>query len=106
MGRIRPNVPMRVQHRRGAMWVLNSAALAGRARTPRPSGRRTRPGRRADRSDPARRRFGLGRTCWRPVPDIPALGRVLAGYGITAVTDGTSDLEPAVAASLTTLPQQ
>lgn len=95
-----PHRPLRVQHRSGARWVLNSAAILAlaldhrdhpgieRDATGRPSGRLHR----ADRwlrdllpaDDP---------------PDLAALGARLAGYGVTGVTDTTpytrtADLQP------------
>jgi predicted amidohydrolase YtcJ len=105
LDRIRPDVPVRVQHRSGAMWVLNSAALTrigpldhpGLDRDPdgTPTGRLHRGDDwlrdRLPRSDP---------------PDVRELGRALAGYGITAVTDATPDLDDAAISSLTAVPQR
>jgi predicted amidohydrolase YtcJ len=96
---IRPDVPMRVQHRSGALWILNSAALATvaavlddtadveRDTTGRPNGRLWR--------YDARLRPALPDT----PPDLTAVGRTLARVGITSVTDATPDLDP-VALSL------
>jgi predicted amidohydrolase YtcJ len=83
--------PVRVQHRGGALWVLNSAALAAAQ-----LGRET---------DPDVERDATGRLTgrlWRwdaklvsPVaPDLRAVGERLARLGITGVTDATPDLDP------------
>ena len=82
--------PTRVQHRTGAMWVLNSAAVSAagldgadeagieRDGTGRPTGR------------------VFGADAWlrsRVGPtegvDLAAIGAELAGYGVTGVTDAT-----------------
>jgi predicted amidohydrolase YtcJ len=98
---IRPDVPVRVQHRSGAMWVLNSAALAatsaaGAARqgverdaAGRPTGRLWR----AD--DWLRDRLGT-----RALPGLAAVGAQFLGYGVTAVTDATPDLDEAAISSI------
>lgn len=83
-----PTVPVRIQHRSGVLWTLNSAGLAliglgdhadGRVRSadPRLSSALTR-------ND-----IGLGE-----------LSAQLAGYGVTGVTDATPDLDPADIAAL------
>ena len=105
---IRPEVPVRLQHRSGALWVVNSAAadvlgLAGqhadgieRDAAGRPTGRLWR----LDRW--LRERLGPA-----PVPDMGALGRRLCSYGITGVTDATPDLTPPTAGLLgAALPQR
>jgi hypothetical protein len=80
---------VRVSHRSGALWVLNTAALQGlsswddagveRGDDGRPTGRLWR----ADH---------LLREGSAP-PDLAGLGRQLAGYGITHLTDATPDLD-------------
>jgi predicted amidohydrolase YtcJ len=92
---MRPEVPVRVQHRSGALWVVNTAAaealgLAGqdaegieRDAAGRPSGRLWR----LDRW--LRERLGPA-----AVPDLAGLGRRLCAYGITGVTDATPGLTP------------
>ena len=40
------------------------------------------------------------------VPDLPPVGERLAGYGITAVTDATPDLDPATYGSFAAMPQR
>jgi predicted amidohydrolase YtcJ len=90
-----PNRPVRLQHRSGARWVLNSAAVAALHLDDAP-----RPG--VER-DPAGRPTGrLHRVdAWlrsllpaEEPPDLAALGASLARYGVTGVTDATpsSDL--------------
>jgi predicted amidohydrolase YtcJ len=91
-----PDVPVRIQHRSGAVWVLNSRALARVGVDERdgpPGAERDASGRptgRLWRSD-----AWLGtRTAGRP-PDLAAVGRRLARLGVTAVTDATPDLDAA-----------
>ncbi len=94
--------PVRIQHRSGAMWILNSAAA-----------------RLVDlesATDPGVERDDLGRPTgriWRAdtwlrsrlpdtgPPDPTAVGRRLAGYGITGITDATPDLSARSLTSLT-----
>jgi predicted amidohydrolase YtcJ len=88
--------PVRLQHRSGALWMLNSAALAA-IRLSGP----------ADDVPPGVERDVDGKPTgriWRAdawlrtrlpaaaAPDLTALGRRLARFGITAVTDATPDL--------------
>ncbi|MEU2004058.1 amidohydrolase family protein [Rhodococcus sp. NPDC019627] len=87
--------PVRVQHRSGAMWVLNGAAVAavrladaahpGIERTPdgRPTGRVWRADAwLRDRLPPS------------APPRLDAVGAALARWGITGVTDASPDLDP------------
>jgi predicted amidohydrolase YtcJ len=99
-----PHRPLRVQHRSGGMWVLNSAALdvVERAASSLPADGVERDG--AGRA--TGRLFRLDR--WLrdvlPIDGVPDLGRVgrrLARFGITGVTDTTpyehvDDLRPLV----------
>ena len=84
-----PDRPVRVQHRSGAMWVLNSAALAvtGLADLDEPGVERDTtaapPVALYRLDDVLRRRIGAA------PPDLAAVGRELAGYGVTAVCDMT-----------------
>lgn len=108
------DVPVRIQHRSGAVWFLNSAALAGLR----------------DSTDPAVERDAQGRATGRLVrgdhllrddrllppgsslPDLADTGRLLASVGVTGVTDATPHLDPTTAAALRaaaadgTLPQR
>lgn len=96
---VEPRRPVRVQHRTGALWMLNSAALAALGA---PSG-------------------GTGRL-WRGDPllaavpprrpgaaaDVAAYGDTLLAWGVTGVADATPDLAPEAVALLerACLPQQ
>lgn len=95
LDRIRSDVPVRVQHRSGALWMLNSAALdrvqhvlddtadVERDGDGNPTGRLWRYD---DRLRPA---------LPHSPPDLAATARRLASYGITGLTDATPDLDPA-----------
>jgi predicted amidohydrolase YtcJ len=93
--------PVRVQHRSGALWMLNSAAI-------RATGLE-------DVADPAVERDRTGRVTgrlWRwdaalrdrlppePAPDLGRVSRRLGAYGITGVTDATPDLDAATLSAL------
>ncbi len=99
-----PHRPLRVQHRGGAMWVLNSTALDVIERAAS-----TWPAEGVDRDGsgrPTGRLFRLDRWLrdvlpFEAVPDLGTIGRRLAGFGITGVTDTTpydriGDLRPLV----------
>ena len=70
-----PGVPVRIQHRSGAMWALNSVALARIGAAGQPDGR-------FFRADPA-----LPRSTAQP--PLGELSRKLAALGVTGVTDAT-----------------
>ncbi|WP_239335442.1 amidohydrolase family protein [Frankia sp. CiP3] len=98
------DVPVRVQHRSGALWMLNSAAIAaagledhagaavsappgaGRGPAGRPDGRLFR------LDDWLRERLPPA-----PAPDLSAVGRQLAAFGVIGVTDATAGTGPAEA---------
>ncbi|HMV72887.1 MAG TPA: amidohydrolase family protein [Pseudomonadales bacterium] len=89
LDRLCPVHPLRIQHRSGMLWILNSAALAalGMERDAElPAGVE----RLAD-GTPSGRCFGvdawLGERLGVQPPDLRALGGRLAGYGVTGVTD-------------------
>ncbi len=101
LDRLVPDRPVRVQHRSGALWVLNSPALrevepaldtsadVERDETGAPTGRLWR--------YDARLRPALP-----PLePDLATVGRRLLRLGITGVTDATPDLDPSAIALLT-----
>lgn len=99
-----PGVPVRVAHRSGALWVLNSAALDRLPTLDDPGVERDGAGGptgRLWRSD------HLLRGAARP-PDVEAVGRRLTSYGITHLTDATPDLGTASIDLLTkaALPQR
>ncbi len=90
-----PDRPVRIQHRSGALWMVNSAGLAALrvAEGTVPDGverdAQERPTGRLWRVDPwLRARLGP-----QPGPDLAPLGRRLAGGGVTGVTDATPDLD-------------
>lgn len=77
LDRVLPHVPIRVQHRSGALWVLNTAGLARIAMADHPDGR-------------------LLRAHDDPVPPLPQreppltrLSRQLAVMGVTGITEAT-----------------
>ncbi|HEX5494131.1 MAG TPA: amidohydrolase family protein [Mycobacteriales bacterium] len=98
LDRLAPGRPVRVQHRGGALWVLNTPALTELDLTGvAPDGRLWR----AD--DLLRDRLGPA-----DPPDLAAVGRQLAAWGVTGVTDATPEL-PADTVDLLTgagLPQR
>ena len=86
-----PDRPVRIEHRSGKMWIVNSAGAARlgldeeldipgieRDAAGRPTGRLFRLG------DWVRSRLGTG-----AFPGLSALSRRLAGYGVTGVSDAT-----------------
>lgn len=87
------DVPIRVQHRSGALWILNSAAIRvlDLARGPLPNGvERNESGKITGRvffEDVwLRERIGSP-----SIPDLSQVGRQLASCGVTAVMDATPD---------------
>jgi predicted amidohydrolase YtcJ len=86
--------PVRVQHHSGAMWVLNSAALAavGAAEEAEPGIERDTNGRPTGRL--WRLDKWLGARVEDTPPDLAALGRELTTFGITGVTDATPTFRP------------
>ena len=106
--------PVRVQHRSGGAWVLNSRGLAAVGVDP---GTDRSGVERDGAGGPTGRLLGLDR--WLrarlppvPPPDLAAVGRRLTAYGVTGVTDATpvgtlDELEPiARAAADGALPQR
>jgi predicted amidohydrolase YtcJ len=97
---LRRDVPVRIEHRSGSLWLLNSRALDALG---------------ADDGPEAVERDSAGRPTgriWRgddwlrtrmPPPARPALGivsRRLASFGVTGVTDATPNLDPDASAAL------
>lgn len=82
LDRLTPDVPVRVQHRSGVLWTVNSAGLAALGLTEHPDGIL----RSADHtwSDTLQRRPAA----------VAEFSDTLAGYGVTGVTDATPDLRP------------
>jgi predicted amidohydrolase YtcJ len=75
-----PTVPLRIQHRSGVLWMLNSAGLARIGLADHPDGRL----RSADSWSDA-----LGRS----KTNLAQLSDRLSRYGITGITDATPDLD-------------
>ncbi|HEV7861822.1 MAG TPA: amidohydrolase family protein, partial [Acidimicrobiia bacterium] len=100
-----PGRPVRVQHRGGAMWVVNSAAAhALGLATSSGAGRTAGDGERsadgipggvelAADGTPTGRLYGLDAWLGRRVPpealDLGTVGRTLLDFGVTGVTDAT-----------------
>ncbi|MDT7730583.1 MAG: hypothetical protein QOK45_836, partial [Mycobacterium sp.] len=78
---VSPPVPVRVQHRSGVLWTLNSAGLTRVGLTDHPDGRL----RSSDHSwsDALQRNEG----------GLVEVSRTLSAYGVTGVTDATPDFE-------------
>lgn len=91
-----PDRPVRVQHRSGRLWVLNSAALAALAAADR--GAALPPdGRLYDRDALLRALPDAG------LPPVDAASRRLAGYGVTGITDMTPSNDDAAVSIFRTL---
>ncbi|MFD4562255.1 amidohydrolase family protein [Streptomyces sp. NPDC058469] len=94
LDQLRADVPVRLQHRSGALWVLNSRAAeaVGLGSGDHPGIERDTGGRptgRLWRADPwLRARLPRGEP-----PSLAGLSLLLAGYGITAVTDASPELD-------------
>ena len=81
-------VPVRVQHRSGALWILNSEALGRVGLAEHPDGRlRSAEG-------------GWSEAVQRRESDLAELGRRITATGVTGVTDATPDLDAADVAAL------
>lgn len=85
--------PVRVQHRSGSLWILNSRALDAIG-IEHPDGR-------LFRADEWLRERTPG-----PAIDVGAVGRLLLGRGVTGVTDATPTTSADALRLLATLPQQ
>lgn len=99
LDRLAPGHRLRVQHQTGALWVLNSAALEDATAQGAPAeAERDAKGRltgRIWRGDAwLRERLGA------EPPDLAPLGRALASYGITALTDTSATTDAQAAALL------
>jgi predicted amidohydrolase YtcJ len=102
--RLRDDRPIRIQHRSGALWMLNSRALAAVGALE--AGPADHPGVERDAAGRATGRLWRaddwlrGRLPRRPLPDLASVGADLLRYGITAVTDATPDLAPAAISAI------
>ena len=83
-----PGVPVRVQHRSGVLWMLNSLGLAEVGLRDHPDGRLRSHDTWAD---------AVAR---RDTP-LAELSERLSGYGVTGVTDATPDLDADAIVTLT-----
>lgn len=83
-----PHVPVRIQHRSGVLWMLNSAGLAAVGLADHPDGRLRSSD---DWSDAVARRDA----------PLTALSQRLTSYGVTGVTDATPDLDADAVVALT-----
>jgi predicted amidohydrolase YtcJ len=93
-----PDVPVRVQHRSGAVWFLNSTALSAAGLLDSPDAAVER-----DANGRATGRIVRGDHLLRgdaKLPDLSAVGRLLASYGVTGVTDATPRLDVATVIAL------
>ena len=92
LDQLAPNRPVRIQHRGGRMWFLNSAALDDLLnRAPAPPGMDITTGQLFD--DDAWLRQTLG----SQMPNLSAVSQTLAAFGVTGVTDMSPSNDPAVA---------
>ncbi|MBE1535549.1 amidohydrolase family protein [Actinomadura algeriensis] len=98
---LRGDRPVRLQHRSGALWTLNSAAVraAGLAAGDHPGIERDATGAPTGR---LWRADGWLRERLPPAPpaDLAGIGRRLLRMGVTAVTDATPDLDGTALASI------
>jgi predicted amidohydrolase YtcJ len=78
---VQAHIPVRVQHRSGVLWVLNSAALGRVGLAGHPDGRL----RSADR--------GWSEALQRRESNLAELSRRITATGVTGVTDATPDLD-------------
>lgn len=83
LDRLAPAVPVRVQHRSGVLWSVNSPGLAALGLDDHPDGRL----RSADRT--------WSEALERRPAAVAEFSARLAGYGVTGITDATPDLQPA-----------
>jgi predicted amidohydrolase YtcJ len=101
LDRLHDKRPVRIQHRSGAMWALNSVAarLARLDTAEHPGVERDHGGRptgRIWRADTWLR----DRLPASAPPALDALGAELARYGVTGITDATPDLTPSTVTAL------
>ncbi|MGN6475261.1 MAG: amidohydrolase family protein [Mycobacteriales bacterium] len=98
LDRVVADRPVRVQHRSGAMWALNSVALTAvdAAAADAPGIERDGAGNPTGRL--WRMDDWLGERITDEAPDLASLGRQLSAFGITGVTDATPSFGPRAAA--------
>jgi predicted amidohydrolase YtcJ len=76
---VKPATPVRIQHRSGVLWILNSAGLVRVGLADHPDGRLRSTDSWAD---------AVGRS----ETNLADLSQRLSGYGVTGITDATPDL--------------
>ncbi len=94
LDRIAPDRPLRVQHQTGAVWFLNSAALALLDLGGAPEGVDAETGRVVRADGWLRAQLG------GEVPDLAPVGQALAAVGVTSITDASVTNDHATAAIL------
>ena len=101
LDKLRADRPVRIQHRSGALWILNTAALTAiRANTA------THPGVERDADGHPTGRLWRADAWLRSrlpatgPPDLTQVGAALLGHGITAVADATPDLDALAIAAI------
>jgi predicted amidohydrolase YtcJ len=92
LDRLRADTPVRIQHRSGALWILNTAALNTLGGADHPGVERDEHGRPTGRLWRADTWLRSRLPATRP-PDLARVGATLLRHGITAVTDATPDLD-------------
>ncbi|GAA4232772.1 putative amidohydrolase YtcJ [Streptosporangium album] len=103
LDRMHPHRPVRVQHRSGALWMLNTAAVAAAG-----IGSGDHPGVERDLSGTPTGRLWRADNWLRArlppaePPDLAPVGAALAQHGITTVTDATPDLSADTIAAIAT----
>lgn len=102
LDQLHPGRPVRIQHRSGALWMLNGAAVAelGLAGGHHPGIERDPGGTPTGRLWRADSWLRSQLSHSRP-PDLAPVGARLASLGITAVTDATPDLDDAAIRAIT-----
>ncbi|BBX19227.1 amidohydrolase [Mycolicibacterium duvalii] len=78
-----PTVPVRIQHRSGVQWFVNSAGLARLGLAGHPDGV-------LSSADPR-----WSAALQRAQLDVTAFGELLSSFGVTGITDATPDLDDA-----------
>lgn len=94
LDRLAPRHPLRVQHQTGALWLLNSLALAALGEGDDPSGLDRPTGRLWRGDDWLRSRLPS------TPPPLDPIGAQLAAYGVTALTDASVTTDPVAATIL------
>lgn len=101
LDRLHPHRPVRLQHRSGALWMVNTVAaqrlaLASADHPGVERGPDGAPTGRLWRADDWLR----ARLPPTGLPDLAPVGALLARHGVTAVTDATPDLDPVATAAI------